>query len=142
MSTKRDNLKEICTRFGLQALYAFGSRADEAAAFCSTGQAMETGSQADLDLGVLSDTGRLLSASQRVELALALEDLFGVARVDLVVMNEASAFLALDIIDGELLYARDRDSSARYELYVLRRAGDLAHFERMRRKHLLQGLVP
>jgi predicted nucleotidyltransferase len=100
---------------------------------------MEADNPADLDVGVLEESGRLLSARERVHLSLALEDLFQVERVDLVVLAEVSAFLALDIIDGELLYVRDRDYLARYELYVLRRAGDLAPFERMRRKLLLQG---
>jgi hypothetical protein len=135
----KEDLTEVCSRFGLQALYAFGSRAGEAAAFCRAGQAMEADNPADLDVGVLEESGRLLSARERVHLSLALEDLFQVERVDLVVLAEVSAFLALDIIDGELLYVRDRDYLARYELYVLRRAGDLAPFERMRRKLLLQG---
>jgi hypothetical protein len=100
---------------------------------------MEVDNLADLDAGALEESGRMLSARDRVGLTLALEDLFQVARVDLVVLNEAPAFLALEIIAGELLYVRDRDYVARYELHVLRRAGDLAPFERMRRRLLLEG---
>lgn len=42
-----------------------------------------------------------------MEIALALEKLFGVKRVDLVVLPEADAFLSLDILRGEILYCRD-----------------------------------
>jgi len=136
---RKKELRAVCSLYGLQALYAFGSRAREAAAFCRDGKAMEADNPADLDAGVLEESGKMLSARERVGLSLALEDLFQVARVDLVVLNEVPAFLALDIIDGELLYVRDRDYVARYELHVLRRAGDLAPFERMRRRLLLQG---
>jgi hypothetical protein len=72
-----------------------------------------------------------------VELTLALEDLFGVGRVDLVVLPEAGAFLALDIIRGEILYCRDFDQQAEDELYVLRRAGDLSYFQRERIRTVL-----
>jgi len=69
----------------------------------------------------------------------ALEDLLDVDRVDLVVLPEASPYLALDIVCGELLCATDLDAEAEYQLYVLRRAGDLAPWERERRRMLLTG---
>jgi uncharacterized protein len=65
--------------------------------------------------------------------------LFGAARVDLVVLPEADAFLALDVIRGELIYCRDFDQQAEDELYILRKAGDLAYFEKERRKLILTG---
>jgi hypothetical protein len=74
-----------------------------------------------------------------VRLTIDLEDLFGADRVDLVILPEASAFLALEAIQGELLYCEDEDDQAEYELYVLRRAGDLAPFERERREMILGG---
>jgi hypothetical protein len=62
----------------------------------------------------------------------ALEDLFGVARVDLVILREADPFLAANIVRGERLYALDPYAADEYDLYVLRRAGDLAPLERER----------
>ena len=44
------------------------------------------------------------------------------------------AFLALDVIRGELLFCDDSHAQAEYELYVLGRAGDLAPHERARRE--------
>ena len=61
----------------------------------------------------------------------------GVARVDLVVLPEAGAFLALAVVSGELLYCDNSTEQAEYELYVLRRAGDLLPFERARRELIL-----
>jgi len=76
-----------------------------------------------------------------VRLTIDLEDLLGVCRVDLVILSEASPFLALDVISGEQLYSPDLDRAAEYELYILRRAGDLAYFERQRRKQILMGAI-
>jgi hypothetical protein len=79
-----------------------------------------------------------LAAEERVELALALEKLFAVPRVDLVVLPEAGPFLALEVVKGELLDCRDYDRQAEDELYILRRAGDLARFEKERRRLILE----
>jgi len=79
----------------------------------------------DLDIGVVPRMGRQLSLEEKVELALALEDLFDVPRVDLVVAPDVSIWLAVDIVRGELLYTPDPDAEAEYQLYVLARANDL-----------------
>ena len=63
---------------------------------------------------------------------MALEDLFCVSRVDLVNLNEADPFLAANVIRGERLYSKNADLADEYDLYVLRRAGDLIPLERER----------
>ena len=83
-----------------------------------------------MDVGVQALPGKRLSAQDRVKITLALEDLFQVERVDLVVLSEAPPFLALNIIKGELIYCDDPYRQGEDELYVLRRAGDLAYYER------------
>jgi hypothetical protein len=77
-------------------------------------------------------------ARDRVDLTLALEELFGISRVDLVVLSEAGAFLALAAISGELIYCANATDQAEYELYVLRCAGDLLPLERERRRLILE----
>jgi len=68
----------------------------------------------------------------KVRLAIALEDLLGVGRVDLVCLPEVDPFLAANVVRGERLYAREEYEADEYDLYVLRRAGDLAPLERER----------
>ncbi len=63
---------------------------------------------------------------------MALEDLLECPRVDLVVLDEADPFVAAEVIRGERLFARDEDVADEYDLFVLRRAGDLAPSERDR----------
>jgi len=119
------------------ALYAFGSRAADIAAQV-TGEMVTTAfPSSDVDIGVLPARGHRLTAQDRVRLAIALEDVLDVNRVDLVVLPEASPYLALDVVCGELLCVTDPDAEAAYQLYVLRRAGDLAPLERERRRMLL-----
>ena len=75
--------------------------------------------KSDVDIGVRIKSARRLGPSERVKLALEVEDLLEVSRVDLVIIQEADPFLAVEIIRGELLYAQDEDRQASYELYVL-----------------------
>jgi hypothetical protein len=62
-----------------------------------------------------------------------------VSRADLVVLPEASTFLAADAVRGEMLYCDDEDRQAREELYYLRRAADLAPYQKERLEALLDG---
>lgn len=137
-----DQLKALGTRYEISAVYAFGSRATEIAG-CIRGQTVSPEfPESDIDIGVQPAPGRRLTAQERVRLAVELEDLLGAKRVDLVVLPEADPFLALDVVRGELLYCADADAQAEDELYVLRRAGDLARFARERWRLILSGTTP
>jgi hypothetical protein len=49
-----------------------------------------------------------------------------------VILPEADPFLAANVVRGERLYAENEYRADEYDLYVLRRAGDLAPLERER----------
>jgi predicted nucleotidyltransferase len=106
------------------ALYLFGSRARH-----------EETEHSDADIGIL------FYQEQTLRDVLLLEDTLerrlGL-KVDLVDAGRANAFLALDIIRGERVFCADEDRCDEFDLYVMRRAGDLAPFERERRSRLLQ----
>ena len=107
----------------IRALYLFGSQ--------SSGEAR---SDSDVDLGVLYRSRQPLAA------VLMLEDQFERilgTRVDVIDVARARAFLALEIVRGERIFCRDTTETDRFELYVLRRAGDLLPFERQRQAMLL-----
>jgi len=126
----RTQLAALCRAHGIQTLYAFGSRAREALELLEGRRAALARSGADLVVGV--KPAAALEVRQKVSLALQLEELFGVSRVDLVCVPEADPFLAANIIRGERLYMVDELAADEYELYILRRAGDLAPLERER----------
>ena len=136
-----DNIESICRRYHIDTLYVFGSRAEELANYARGKGKMANWKNVDADMGVLSNQNCRLNVTDRVRLTTDLEDLLGVCRVDLVILSEASPFLALDVIRGEELYSADADRTAEYELYILRKAGDLAYFERQRRKQILTGAI-
>ena len=131
----------LCRRYGIEAMYVFGSRSSEIARLIRSGQPVSREASSDVDVGVLPHPGVILDAHTKVKLMADLEDLLGVNRIDLVSLPEASAFLAVEIVQGELVYEADPDRSAEYELYVLRRAGDLAPFERERIHRILDGIA-
>ena len=132
-------LCELCRRHNVTSLYAFGSRASEALDWVGSKIDEFDRTPSDLDLAVVVKAGIEFGVQARVRLSLDLEDLFDISQVDLVLLLETNAFLAVDVVRGELLYCDDLDRQAREELYILRRAGDLAHFEKRRLAGILSG---
>jgi len=119
-------LEALAGEYGLLAIYAFGSRAEEVAARVAGGPMTAAHPQSDADVGVEPLRDRRLTAQHRVRVMQRLEALLDVDRVDLVILPEADAFLAADAVRGELLLATDLDAEAEVQLYYLRRAADLA----------------
>lgn len=130
--SRSEALAHICKNFRVAILYVFGSRADQVLAWVEGERLTLDPGPADVDVGARPAPGQPLSVEEKVRLAIALEDLWGVSRVDLVCLPEADPFLAANVIRGERLYARDEYEADEYDLYILRRAGDLAPLERER----------
>ncbi len=134
-----NHLAKIAEQYDISEIYVFGSRAKEIAARAAGNKVEEDHPDSDVDIGIETLAGKRLSAREKVLFSIAIEDLLQVFRVDLVVISEASPFLALEVIKGNLLYCKDRDEQSEHELFVLRRAGDLAYYEKIRRKQVLEG---
>ena len=128
MNTRLEQVRQICSKYRVKALYAFGSRSAEILRSIENKNFQFEPSERDLDIGVLTDTP--LSVDEKVSLTLALEDLFYVPRVDLVLLQDADTFLAANIIRGERIYAEDPYLADEYELFVLGYAGELLEIER------------
>lgn len=138
MQDRKAAIAAICERFQVSILYSFGSRSRDLQAWLE-GAELEAGQGSDVDVGAKLVPGTVLDVRKRVEFGIALEDLLGVTPVDVVVLDQAGAFLAEEVIAGERLYARDQREADEYDLYVLRRAGDQAHLERERQDAILRG---
>ena len=131
-------LKKIAKQFQIADIYVFGSRAKEIASRIRGDHWKDKPLDADVDIGIYPPRGVVWSPGDLVDITLELEDLFGAPRVDLVVLPEAEAFLALEIIKGEIIYCEDPDEQARYELFVLRRAGDLLPYKKERIRMIIE----
>ncbi len=135
MTDKEEEIRNIAGQYGLQIIYAFGSRAEEACDFLKNRMEKLAAVPSDVDIAV--KPGRSLTLAEKVEITLRLEDLFGVNRIDLIVLPEAPTFLALDAVTGELVYAVDDTLEAEYQLYVMRRAAELLPYERQKISQVL-----
>lgn len=137
------NIKEqiylIASRYRLQIIYAFGSRAMEALEMVEGRIKRLPRGTSDLDIGV--KPSKPLAIEEKVRLAILLEDLFDVHRVDLVVLPEAPISLASRIVTGEILYAENPTYEAEYQLYILRQAADIAPYERLKQEMILEGIL-
>lgn len=136
MSRRYQAIERLCKKYRVKALYAFGSRGRELFQVILNDDISLSASQSDLDIGILTHSP--FSIDDKVNLTLELEELFRGAKVDLFVLQEVDAFLAANIIRGERVYAEDEYLADEYDLFVLRRAGDLAPLERQRIAMILQ----
>ncbi|HEX2162778.1 MAG TPA: nucleotidyltransferase domain-containing protein [Thermoanaerobaculia bacterium] len=108
-------------------LYLFGSQA--------TG---ETHARSDVDLGVLFREE--IGLDEVIRLESRFEERLG-RSVDLVDLGTCNAYLALAAVRGERIFERDTTVCDLFDLYVLRRAADLAPYERVRRRMLLEPIA-
>lgn len=133
-SKRKDFLTTLCHKYGVEVLYVFGSRAKEIRRWIEGEIDYLPSSLSDIDMGIKPKplAERKLQIKEKVQFTIALEEFFNVPRVDLVVIPEADPFLAVNIIRGERLFCLDTYRADEYELYILRRAGDLAPLERER----------
>ena len=132
MNKQQAALEQICRKFDVAFLYSFGSRSAEVREWIEGQRDRFLAGPSDTDVGVQPLAGKRWSVREKVEFAGTMEELLAVSRVDLVCLNEADPFVAAEIIRGERLFATDPHEADEYELYVLRRAGDLAPLERER----------
>ena len=131
---KRKILK-LSRDYSLGLIYVFGTRANEIADVVKGKRCSLSSSKSDLDIGVLPD--KYLRVEDKVAIALFFEDLFSVPKTDVVVLTEAPVSLAFEVVQGELLYAKDHDFEADYQLHVLRMTADLMPYEQRKRDLVL-----
>jgi len=136
MNARLNKVEQLCRKYRVKALYVFGSRAAQMLRALADDSYQFPPSPSDLDVGALTHSP--FSIEDKVNLILALETIFAAPRVDLFLLQEADAFLAANVIRGERIFAEDSYLADEYELYVLRRAGDLAELERERMAMILQ----
>ncbi len=135
MKTIKEQISTIASQYGLQIIYAFGSRAKEAWDLVEGRIERSSSKPSDLDIGVKPE--RPLTVEEKVKIAILFEDLFDVPRVDLIVLPEAPISLAFEIVTGEILYALDLTHEAEYQLYIMRQAADLLPYERMKEEMVM-----
>lgn len=135
MKKIKEQIKDIALQYGLQIIYAFGSRAKEALDMVEGRVEQVSSEPSDLDIGVKPE--KLLTVEKKVKIAILFEDLFEVSRVDLIVLPEAPVFLALEIVTGEVLYRQDSTYEAEYQLYIMRMAADLLPYEQVKQRMIM-----
>jgi len=125
--TRPEQLAEACRRYGLLAVYLFGSRKDDWKRLLQGDPVEAAGS--DLDVGVVFDPPppnyRRLGAVQ-----IAIEDAFEPLRVDIVPLNKVDPLFQFAAIDGHRVAVLDAHRADLFELYVMRRAAEMLPLQR------------
>ena len=111
----------------MDTLYLFGSRADDGRRALA-GEAVD-GQGSDFDVGVYFSPGAV-GTPDLAGLQVTLEDLFAPLRVDLVPLALVDSLFQSRAIDGQRVFAADRERADRRELVIMRRAADLLPLQR------------
>lgn len=135
MNKIKEQIRDIASRYSLQIIYAFGSRAKEALDLVEGRIEHFSPTPSDLDIGVKPE--RPFTVEEKVKIVILFEDLFDVSRVDLIILPESPVSLALEIVTGEILYMQDSTYEAEYQLYIMRMAADLLPYERMKQRMIM-----
>lgn len=117
----------ICRRFGLLAVYLFGSRADDGLRLLA-GEVVEA-EGSDLDVGVIF-VRHDFAVADLAPLQVAFEDRFAPLRVDLVALQRVDALFQYRAIDGNRIAAPDSTRADLHELVIMRRAAELLPIQR------------
>ena len=128
----RQRLEDLSSRYRLTAVYVFGSRVKDISAAIYDEKTLPPTSLSDIDIAILPEVRERLTLRQKVRFTFEMEDIFGVTRGDLIILPEVDPFLAVQAIRGDRIYCRDAHRADEYELYILRRAGDLIPLEKER----------
>ncbi len=78
MSKRAESLAELCRQFAIDILYVFGSRGLEVREWAAGQRADLAPGPADVDIGIKS--AKHFTVHDKVQIAIALEDLLGVMR--------------------------------------------------------------
>jgi hypothetical protein len=125
MNRRYERLDQICHQFGVAILYAFGGQAKIVQDYVEGRIGKLPSGTSEVDIGVKILPGRKLPIIEKINLSLALEDLFDCDRVPLVFLNEIDPFLVDEIIRGECLFCRYEYGGDKYDPHILGRAKDL-----------------
>lgn len=137
MLTPEQRLRQLKNYFSnqryVQVAYLFGSAAKG-----------QIGPLSDVDIAVLFNSDPLQWYEQRLKLMEGLVWIFGVPKVDVVVLNTAEPVLAHKaIIEGQPIFVRDETSRVRTEKKILGAYLDTAFLRRVQRasikEHLKEG---
>lgn len=118
------DIEEICKKYGILALYAFGSKAKEVVELFSGSKA--GGGDlllSDVDIGVVffqPPREPKQSVSLYKNLYAELAELFKPYQLDLIFLQQAGIILQFQAINGYVLYSADEDKRLDYEEQVIK----------------------
>ncbi|PIQ77829.1 hypothetical protein COV82_02640 [Candidatus Peregrinibacteria bacterium CG11_big_fil_rev_8_21_14_0_20_46_8] len=123
---------EFPRKLGVEALYLFGSRAQNRA-----------GPLSDYDFGVLLNDKIPAKnfLDSKLEIMAQLRQQYETNKVDVVILNEAPPLLAMNIIsDGKLLFEDDHEARVDFETRTTMKYLDRLYYERKNLEHLTKNV--
>jgi predicted nucleotidyltransferase len=126
-------LEDIRDKYGLLAVYLFGSRADDGLRLLRCESINPEGSDLDIGIVFLEREPRL---TQLGTIQVELSDVFSPLTTDVVPLQKVDPLFQFRAIDGHRIVATDMHRVDLFELDVMRRAAELLPVQRQLEKDL------
>jgi predicted nucleotidyltransferase len=136
---KAKEMRNIAEKYGIAAIYLFGSQSDNGAGYLQ-GDGVNVEELSDLDMAVSfkdipSDPMKTYGALYK-----ELSEFFEPFNIDLVFMHEVDALFQFEIIKGIRIFAEDTSLADGLEEMILKRAEDLAFKKRIMDREILEAI--
>lgn len=133
------DIEELSGRFGIFAIYLFGSQAEEGARYLN-GEGVSPDAFSDLDVSVAFKTQPGDIIKTYGELYKDISDILEPFNIDLIFMHEVSSLFQYEIIKGIRIYAQDVNQVDEFEEGIMKRAGDLLPVKQLFDKDVMEAI--
>ena len=133
------SLEELSVRYGISAIYLFGSQADTGKRYMD-GEDVTPDRYSDLDIAVAFETAPQEVIKTYGELYKDISILFDPFNVDLVFMHEVNVLFQFEIIKGVRIYEKNIAQSDEFEENIMKRAEDLLFKKRVFDKEVMEAI--
>lgn len=136
---QKSNLEELAVRYGISAIYLFGSQADTGKKYVDS-EEVTPDRFSDLDVAVAFETPPKEVIKTYGELYKDTSILFDPFNVDLIFMHEVTTLFQFEIIKGVRIYERQINQADEFEENIMKRAEDLLFKKRVFDKEVMEAI--
>ena len=136
---QKSSLEELAIRYGISAIYLFGSQADTGKKYVDS-EEVTPDRFSDLDVAVAFEIPPQEVIKTYGELYKDISILFDPFNIDLVFMHEVNTLFQFEIIKGVRIYEKNTTQADEFEENIMKRAEDLSFKKRVFDKEVMEAI--
>ena len=136
---QKSSLEELAVRYGISAIYLFGSQADTGKKYVDS-EEVTPDRFSDLDVAVAFEIPPQEVIKTYGELYKDISILFDPFNIDLVFMHEVNTLFQFEIIKGVRIYEKNTTQADEFGENIMKRAEDLLFKKRVFDKEVMEAI--